>query len=171
MYEFDNLTMRAIEERDLETLRVMHNDPSTLYNLTDVTFVTPTMQRKWFESLDRPSSKRYVVEDENDLVAFVRIDDINFINRNACIGLDVMKEKRGKGFGKRCYKLIFSYLFQQLNMNMLWLYTADFNKAGVNLYEKVGMKKCGTLPQMLYRDGKYCDCITMYITKDMWSSL
>jgi len=171
MYKFNHMTMRSIEERDLEPLRLMHNDPSTLYNLTDVTFISQEMQKSWYKSLDKAHSKRYVIEDMFGLVAFVRIDEINSINKNACIGLDIMVDRRGKGNGKKCYDLLLTYLFDQLNMNMLWLYTAEFNEAGVHLYNKVGMEQCGTLPQMLYRDGEYHNCIVMYITKEMWKNV
>jgi len=169
MYERDGLTMRAVERRDLEPLRLMHNHPSTLGVLTDTTFVTPAMQEKWFESLGGGGSRRYVVEDAEGLVAMVRIDGLDTRNGNACIGLDVMVERRGRGLGTRCFRLLLRYCFEELRLHMAWLLAAEFNNPARHMYEKLGFVQAGRLPQSLYRDGRYWDLLLMALTKSDWT--
>jgi diamine N-acetyltransferase len=169
MYTIDSYTMRAIEERDLEALRFLHNDPSTLYWMTDTTIVTPAMQHIWFKGLTAGSSRRYVVESEvGHLVAFIRIDQLNMVNRNACIGLDIFQGHRGRGIGKECFCMLLKYCFEILNLHQVWLYTMATNEASISLYESCGLKGCGRIPDMLRRGGEYVDAILMALTFKDW---
>lgn len=169
MYTQDDLTMRCVAECDLEALRLMHNDPSTLSMLTDATPVTPAMQQAWFKSLGGGASRRYVIEDALGLAAFVRIDGLDMQNGNACIGLDVMVERRGCGLGTRCLKLLLRYCFSELRLHLVWLKTAEFNSVARHLYEKLGFLQAGRLPQALFRGGQYHDLLLMALTRQDWN--
>lgn len=48
-----NVTFRAIEERDLETLRQWRNTPDIARNMFSSGFITEEMQRGWYESVCR----------------------------------------------------------------------------------------------------------------------
>lgn len=48
-----NVTFRAIEERDLETLRQWRNTPNIARNMFSSGFITEEMQRGWYESVCR----------------------------------------------------------------------------------------------------------------------
>ncbi|MBI4738040.1 GNAT family N-acetyltransferase [Candidatus Woesearchaeota archaeon] len=166
MYGTDELYFRIMEERDLEPMRILHNDPSTLYNLTDITPVNEVMQKKWFESMSQSkSSKRYVVCTKQGgsevILGLVRFNEIDFVNRNMLVGLDIMPQFRGQGLGTKTYKLMCDYCFKELNMHKVTLYVGNFNDRGKHLYQKMGFKEEGVLKEALYRDGKYHDCIIM----------
>jgi diamine N-acetyltransferase len=169
MFKHDNLYMRAIEEADLEPLRQLHNHPSTLSQLTDPTFVTPAMQRRWFAGLGGGASRRYVIVEVGDSadapVAMVRIDQLDHRHGNACIGLDVAVKRRGEGLGTRALQLLLAYCFEQLNLQMVWLWTRESNKIAQGMYRKLGFNACGRLPGAIYRDGKYGDLLLMSLAR------
>lgn len=169
MYRDAGLLMRAVEPRDLEPLRRMHNDPGTLYMLTDTTPVTPSMQRAWFESLGAGASRRYAVEDEaGALIGLVRIDALDLVNRTASIGLDIMPHVRGCGYGRRVMGLLVRYCFEELGLRMLWLATAEFNERAQRLYARLGFRETGRLPEALCRHGSYHDIVHMALRRAEW---
>lgn len=168
MYASNNLTMRAVERRDCEPLRVAHN--ASLEYLSDPTFVTESMQEAWFASLGGGASRRYVIDSEAGLTAFVRIDNRDTVNRTACIGLDIMPNLRRQGWGAKCFALLLRYCFSELNTNMVWLWTAAFNTAARKLYLKMGMEQVGRLPEGLYRGGAYHELLLMCLTREQWLS-
>ena len=171
MYERDGLTMRAVERNDLEPLRLMHNDPSTLGMLTDTTPVTPAMQEAWFDSLGGGRSRRYLIVDgAGERVALVRLDELDLVNRTVRVGLDVFVEKRRQGFGTRCYGLLLTYCFEELGLEMVWLWTAAFNVAARGLYAKLGFTETGRLPGALRRGGTRHDLVCYSLRSKTWQN-
>lgn len=164
MYQKGDYSYRIIEERDIEWLRVLHNDPEVLYMLTDTSMISEKQQIAWFESISRSlKSKRLVLEFQDANIGLARLDDIDNINRSICVGLDISKEHRGKGHGYNGFKLMLDYCFFELNMNRTWLLVASFNKKAIKLYKKLGFTEEGIQRERLFRNGKYYDYIMMSI--------
>lgn len=170
MFIYKDLAFRVIEREDLEILRKLHNDPSTWINLYNIDFVDEEGQIEWWKSLHKnKNDKRFVIcfaEKPNEIIGRLRIQNINREHRNCEVGLDILPEYRGKGYGKKSYEMLLYFLFNHLNMIMVYLKVADFNPNAKKLYEKVGFKETGRLPQAYYRNGKYWDYIIMSLTKD-----
>ena len=50
-----------LEERDLEGVRALRNDPTTWRNLTDVRLITAPMQERWFAKISEATDRAYFV--------------------------------------------------------------------------------------------------------------
>jgi RimJ/RimL family protein N-acetyltransferase len=170
MYKYKDIAFRVIEREDLETLRKLHNDPNTYLNLLNIDFVDEEGQLEWWKNLyKKKDDKRYVIcfaDRPNVIIGRLRIQNINWLHNNCEVGLDIMPEYRGKGYGVKSYEMLLEFLFNHMNMNMVYLKVAEFNPNAKKLYEKVGFKETGRLPQFYYRHGKYWDYIIMSLTKD-----
>ena len=175
MYKYQDIAFRVIEKGDLEILRKLHNDPSTWMNLLNIDFIDEEDQIEWWKNLHKKKNdQRYVIcfaEKTEEIIGRLRIQNINWLHKNCEIGLDILPEYRGKGFGKKSYEMVLEFLFNQYNMHMVYLKVADFNPNAKKLYEKVGFKKTGRLPQFYYRHGKYWDYIIMGITKNEFKKI
>lgn len=170
MYNYKDIAFRVIEKEDLEVLRKLHNDPSTYLNLLNIDLADEEGQIEWWKNLHKKrDDKRYVIcfADEPDkIIGRLRIQNINYAHNNCEVGLDIMSEYRGKGYGVESYEMLLEFLFLHCNMNMVYLKVADFNPNAKKIYEKVGFKETGRLPQFYYRHGKYWDYIIMSMTKE-----
>jgi len=175
MFVFKDIAFRVIEKEDLEILRKLHNDPTTWMNLYNIDFVDEESQMGWWKNLHKKQNdKRFVIclaEDLKEIIGRLRIQNINWLHHNCEIGLDILPKYRGKGYGKKSYEMVLDYLFNHYNMHMVYLQVADFNPKAKKLYEKVGFKECGRLPEYYYRHGKYWDYIIMSITKDEYRKI
>lgn len=169
MYIYEDIAFRVIEKKDLELLRDLHNDPSTYLKLLNIDLVDEEAQVEWWKNLHKKQNdKRYVIcfaDEPKKVIGRLRIQNINYNHNNCEVGLDILPEFRGKGYGVKSYKMLLEFLFQHYNMNMVYLQVADFNPNAKKLYKKVGFKETGKLPEFFFRFGKYWDYIIMSITR------
>lgn len=175
MFVYEDIAFRVIEEYDLEALRRLHNDPSTWINLYNIDFVDEQAQIEWWKNLHRRQNERRfaicLAEKPREVIGRLRIQNINHQHRNCEVGLDILPEYRGKGYGKKSYRMLLDFLFNHYNMNMVYLKVAEFNRSARSLYEKVGFRETGRLPKAYYRDGEYWDYVIMSMTRDEYKQI
>ena len=137
MFEHNGIAIRNIEERDLEAMRRLRNDPSTWSMLTEIGMIDVEAQRLWFQRLGTASDRKYFVigDAEHDFIGIVRTDEIDRVNRSIRIGADVIPPLRGRGYGSRTYGLLKKYCFDHLNMHRVWLAVLVTNESAYALYE------------------------------------
>jgi len=137
MYTYKAIAFRAIEDKDLLVLKDLHNDQSTYLILYNINFVNDHDQKKWWEGLSaKNTDKRYVICKANEpeiIIGRLRIQNINVLHNNCEVGLDILPEFRGKGYGKMSYEMLLEFLFMHYNMNMVYLKVAGFNPDAKNL--------------------------------------
>jgi RimJ/RimL family protein N-acetyltransferase len=150
--------LKAIEKTDLRRIADLRNDPTTWPYLHTLNFTNSIRQEEWWKktSLD-PTQSNFVFAHDDGFLGFVRITEIDHINKSVCVGGDLDVNARGKGLSKIMYDLIFDYVFNELNMNRAWLLVIDNNEKAISLYKSLGMSLQGTQRQALYRNGTYHD--------------
>jgi RimJ/RimL family protein N-acetyltransferase len=176
MFWHGEIGFRPIEEKDLERLRAVRNDMTTWINLTDIRHISQDKQIDWFLSIKGREDKQYhvifkqIFKQENSIegefLGFIRMDEIDRLNRSIRVGCDIAPEHRGKGFGTKTYAAILKYCFDYLNMHRVWLCVLDFNDVGIHLYSRAGFKLEGKYRDAIFRDGKYHDYLVMSILED-----
>lgn len=169
MITFQKIGFRPIEFADLEALRLIRNDASTIFNLGTVELTAPQEQESWWKSLENSkTAKRFsIVELETQrVIGMMRVQSIEMVNRNCEIGLDIAKSMRGQGYGRMSYRALLGYLFDHYNMNMVYLRYIPTNSVAANLYTSLGFKETGYFKEFIYRDGKYMDYKLMCLTKN-----
>jgi len=173
LFQTARLEIRLISEKDIEDVRLLHNDFSTLKWLTDNSIVTEAEQIKWFQSLkNNERNRRYVARTITDstIVGVFRLDDIDFQNKSAQVGLDIAKIFRQKGYATEIYEQMLGYIFNDLGMNRVGLVTLSNNIPARALYSKFGFKKEGTLRNAIFRDSKFVDLIQYGLLCEEWRS-
>lgn len=174
MYISGKIGFRPIEERDLETLRLLHNEMSTLLQLGNVDMASTDEQIAWWKSLrSGPRTTRYsLVEVATDkVVGILRMQNMEQANKNCEIGLDILAERRGEGLGQASYETALEYLFLHANMHMVYVKVGHFNDRARTLYKKLGFEETGYFKEYLYRHGKYWDYLIMCMTIDAYRAI
>jgi RimJ/RimL family protein N-acetyltransferase len=165
----DGLLIRIMERADLEQARQLHNDDTTLFMLHDIRHVSEAEQEQWYESVSRSrTSRRYCAIDvaSNRLVGLFRLDQLDLQNRSALVGLDIVKEFRGRGHAKTIYAYFFSYLFKELGVNRLSLLVLETNQVALSLYRSLGFIEEGRQRQAIFRSGKFIDLLAFSLLRD-----
>lgn len=167
-----NIEFIALDKEHLEWARQLHNDPEVLAMLTDPTVVSPEQQLAWFDKMkSSKSSQRLIVYLDSAPIGIVRIDQIDYANRSVCVGLDIHKDFRGKGYAKLIYSRILTEWFSDRKFHRVWLMVAAYNNRARNLYKSLGFLEENVQREALLKDGKFHDYYGMSILEDTWEAI
>ncbi|MEG3066560.1 GNAT family protein [Acetomicrobium sp.] len=169
--ENEDITLRAIEESDLELLREMINDPEIESMTGGYSYPVSTyQQRKWFESLANGSNDLRLIIDikEHGAIGTVMLTDIDWKNRTTQSHWKIANriDVRCKGYGTRAVKALIKYAFNELNMHCVYCKVIEYNIASQKIVEKIGFKREGILRERIYKNGNYHNVIVWSILKD-----
>ena len=171
MYVYRNIGFRPIDEEDLETLRLLHNDMTTSLQLGTVDLVSRDEQVEWWKGLSRNRANRIfsiVTVPDGEVIGVLRVQHIDHVNAHCEVGLDIVPSRRGKGYGMAAYEMALEFLFQHQNMHMVYLRVAAYNEEARRLYARIGFDETGRYEEYLYRHGRYWDYIIMSMTRDRY---
>ena len=167
------ITLRSIEEEDLEMLRSIMNDPEVEKMLVGWAYpISKFQQKAWFQQSQNESEKRYIIETTEDgAVGLAILSDFDWKNRSAYIGIKIGNEKfRNKGIGTDTIMTIMKYAFDELQLNRLYCTILDYNIASQTLFrEKCGWICEGALRKHIYKNGEYHDLKLFGILKDEYN--
>lgn len=168
--KYEDITLRAIEEEDLELIREMINDP-VIEHMTGRGGlpVSKAQQENWFKSIQgRGDEVRLVIETEEGAIGMVMLTDIDYRNSTAQFHSKIATSKnlRGKGFGTKATWALIDYAFNQMNLHCIYSHIIEYNVASQRVKEKCGFKKDGVLRDRSYKDGKYHNIVVWSITKE-----
>ncbi|MGL4850422.1 MAG: GNAT family N-acetyltransferase [Clostridium sp.] len=170
------VTLRAIEESDMELLEGMLNDSEIEKMVMGWAFpISKFQQRKWFENSSQDQKNiRLIIETENDgAVGLVTLIDIDWKNRVASQGIKLVnKEYRGRGIGTDAVMTMMKYAFEELQLNRLDGAIIEYNEASKNLYcNKCGWKIEGVQRKRRFKNNKYHDNFIIGILKEEYEEL
>ena len=168
MLESKRLVISEISSKDLEDVRLLHNEPETLKWLSDSHTVTRDEQSKWFEGLvQSTTSTRYIArkKSEGSLVGVFRFDRLDRSNCSAEVGLDVSVQYRRLGFAKEIYETLIPYFFHEMSLHRLSLITLENNIPAISLYQSLGFMREGVLREAIRRDSGFINAIQYSMLK------
>lgn len=158
------LALRAIERRDIPSLRAWKNDPSARRWVGDgaLTFSEEDMER-WFDRtealIDR--ERRWIVEERGRPVGFVGLYGIDPVRRHAEVGILLDPEARGRGIGGEATRLLLDEAFNVLNLHRLFLHVLADHRIARKMYKRCGFQEEGRLRQHNFKAGRYMDVMVM----------
>jgi RimJ/RimL family protein N-acetyltransferase len=164
------VTLRALEEEDIELIRQLTNDP--WYESMIVGWAFPRssfQQKKWFENYNPKDELRLAIETPEDgTVGMTGLIDIDWKNATARAGgmRIFKKDMRSKGVATDAYMALFRYAFEELRLNRIQGSVLSHNKASIRATEKAGFKQEGIMRQAIYKNGKFMDVILLGIIKE-----
>lgn len=151
-----------MERGDLDWVRKERNRPECRDWFRQDHPITVEEQQKWFDTTDM---KSFVISENCSLVGVVSLSHLDFSARKCEFSIMVVPEHRGKGYGRKALKDLLNHAFNDLNMRQVYSDVFDYNPA-LPLYDAIGFKRYGTLPNWYYKNGKYINSVIISISKD-----
>lgn len=169
------VTLRAIEEEDLELLREMMNDCEMEKMVVGWAFpISKYGQKEWFASFYKSEDKKFIIETaDNIAIGLATLGDFDWKNRSAFHGIKIAENKnRIKGLGTDAVMAIMRYAFDELQLNRLDGAIIDYNVASEGLYcNKCGWQLEGIRRQYVFKDGEYHDLKIVGILNEEYKNL
>ena len=135
------MIIRKIKLDDLSTRVEWMNNPAIFMNMHYEIPVYFDKTKLWFERNNNNQNRCDIVfEDNNKIVAFGGLTDINTEVKKAELYIFVDPNLHKEGIGTMATKLLCKYGFNQLNLNKIYLETNEDNLAARRVYQKCGFK-------------------------------
>ncbi len=166
------VTLRAIEESDLELLKELLNDPEIESTVVGRSFpVSSYQQKKWFEKNGGSTDEllRLIIETEKDgAVGMVCLGEFDWINRVAHRSdIKILSSKvTDSGIAIDAMITLLGYGFVELNLNRIEGSAFTYNKRADALNKYLGFEVEGIKRQAVYKNGKYRDLYMLAILKE-----
>jgi len=164
MLKGDKIFLRAVELEDSRIISAWLNDRETNINLDIIYPLSRRYADSYVLSAEEENSKRIFIIDNQDRkpIGLFIIDKIKWEYRNCEIGIVIYdKNSRGKGLGEDALRTGLDFIFNEMNMNLVYLHVLSDNKVALNLYRKLGFEFEGELRERIFKNGKYHNLIVM----------
>lgn len=163
MYKDDKIRLRGFKKEDASKLVEMRNDFQGIKSFCGSPFpVNIQTEERWIESMYPPGLKTsiyFAVEEiaSESLIGYCVARQIDYINSNALVGTLLFEEFRGKGNFKRVSNLLYSYLFNEINLHKVYTSILKDNIVSIESHKKLGFKIEGEIREQIFQSGKYKD--------------
>lgn len=151
---YDNVRIRPLEERDIETLRVWRNDPKQTQYLRPIGLITPSMQKEWFQEYQNTTNEViFAIEEIKELHQLVGSLSIYHIEgEKAEIGKIQIGEKQanGRGIGRKSMVMALVIGFQQFGLKEVFGAVSPQNIPAYKNDMEIGFEIIG---QHAWKDG------------------
>ncbi|MDY0942783.1 GNAT family protein [Priestia megaterium] len=163
--------LRSFETSDIKSLHQWSNDTRAILMVGR----TPLTYEEVVQEVEKKKKNNDLLlaieNEENKLIGWVFLKDIDYAHGRASIGILLAPEARGQGYGKTAMKQMIDLGFKQLRLNKIYLTTRGANEHAIALYKKIGFVVEGKLRQHAYVDGNYLDTYFMGILRSEWEEL
>jgi len=166
MIKGDKVNLRPVMREDLPLLESWANNLDFTSEFNFFGIRNPANSEKNFneDGMLSPKNTTFIIVTQDG----TRVGDISFRevpygpsnnDRVYMIGISLVGEHRGKGYGTEAQKLITSYLFSTYNIMRVEASTDIENLPEQRSLEKAGFTREGVLRKSLWRAGAYRDMV------------
>lgn len=162
-----NITLNAISKEDIVFINKLRNDWENKKMTLGVRYpISLENDIAWYDKIinDHTNKNIYFVIKKNvteENVGLIQISNIDWINRNASVGIQIIREEWGKGVGSEALNLLLDYSFNILNLIKIVAEVASFNENSLRLFRKSGFEIEGQLKNQLYYHNEYHDVFVL----------
>jgi RimJ/RimL family protein N-acetyltransferase len=163
------LTLRPVREGDLTVLERLTQDPDSTGEFAWLGWHDPYRHRRGW-------AKNGLLGDEGGMLIVARGEErLGFVSwgrrrtaRNSycfIMGIAMVPEARGHGYGTEAHRLLSRYLFAHTTMHRIEAVTEVDNVAECRALERAGFSREGVLRGYGWRDGAWRDGVTYSILR------
>jgi len=170
MIRGQKVSLRAIEEEDLEDCWRWINEPEVVRNLMLRYPVSRLAERDFIERATKPgpNDKVFAIDTLEGLyIGNCGLHGISWEDRRAIFGIFIGEcAQWDKGYGTDATRTLVRYGFEEMNLKRIGLQVFADNERAIRCYEKVGFVREGVLRQYRYRGGAYMDTVVMSVLRE-----
>lgn len=165
----DDVTLRTIEEEDLEFLHTQINDPAIWRPIGRSKPLNAEQEREFFENVVCNDDEIHLlIAVDSTPIGTIGLHSIDREARKAEIGYWIAPEHHERGYGTEATELLVGYGFDQFGLHRIAARVFEFNDASRRLLESVGFTEEGVHRDTEFIDGQYQDTYWYGLLEDEW---
>ena len=129
-----------------------------------------TFDERMAQNRDDPRHVDFVITAEDRIVGRCSLMHEDTLARNAEVGIGLVADVRGKGYGTDAMRVLAEFAFTRRNLHRLHLTVIASNTAAIASYRKVGFVEEGRRPEHCWVRGAYVDEILMGLLRSDWKT-
>ena len=114
---------------------------------------------------------RFVVAVDGQAIGTVALFNEDPLARHAEVGIALLADSRGNGYGTEALRLIVGFAFTRRNLRRVYLSVLASNTGARPAYRKVGFIAEGRLREHCWVRGRYEDEVAMGLLRSEWRAL
>ncbi|MGY8931393.1 MAG: GNAT family N-acetyltransferase [Flavobacteriales bacterium] len=142
MLEDNNISLRLLEESDLDFLYSIENDPSNKQFNEDSQYFSKHTLKKYIKNstagIEIFGQLRFVISLENKPIGLIDLFEYNALLKQAGIGIFILNSFRNQQYGYKALNLLISYSWNNLDLFFLFANIKKNNMLSLNLFTKSG---------------------------------
>lgn len=161
----DRISLRTIEESDLEFLNRNVNDPRVRRPLTSASPANMAQSEAFFEDVVSDDDGVNLLicidgdEGEPEPVGDIALFKVHDRTRWGEIAIAIHPDHWGDGYGTEASEVLVEYAFDERNLHRLQARVMASNDASRRVWEKLGFELEGRLRENQFDDGEYVDTL------------
>ena len=166
-----NISLRALEPKDLDFLFSTENDESFWeISGTQIPFSKYVLKKyikNAHQDIYEAKQYRFVICDCNNTpVGMIDLFDFNPQHHRVGIGILITSKHQTKGYGSEALEMIIDYAFTFLNVHQIYANITSNNLNSITLFEKYQFKKIGIKKDWIYSNSTFKDEILYQLIKN-----
>lgn len=167
----ERVVLRPLRPDDAEALWRLRLNPLTWAQTTEKPLVPQTFEafRERFDATPSDGAADFAIDAEGTLIGRGGLFGIDPLARIAEVGLSLLAEQRGRGYGRDALRVLVEYAFRSRNLRRVHLQTLASNAPALAAYRAVGFVEEGRLREHAWVEGAYEDMVLMAVLRAEWS--
>jgi len=160
-----NVTLRAIEPEDLESLRIWRNQPKLRQFFREFTEISKTEQLKWYETvvLSKKNTLMFAIvnKDSNTLLGACGLCYIDWLRKSADLSIYIGHEAiyLDKIYATDAARLLIEYGFKEIGLHRIWVEVYGHDVQKQDFFQSLGFHQEGNFKDAHWTDGKWVNSI------------
>ena len=168
----EGVYLGPLVKRDLELYRHWRNRESIRSWCRQDDLIDERAQEDWYyrQSQD-PRIRMYAIYSEDDDMprGVCGLTDLDFLHRRAEFSLYIDPESQGRGYAKAALKTLFTWGFDNFNLNLIWGESFAGNPA-IKIFESLGMMRDGERRDFYFVKGSFKSAYLYSIRASEWKN-
>ena len=170
------VTLRAVRPDDLPALYEIQanldnweeRSPQPAAPLTRAKFDADAARRSEGETVGFSLTAEFAITVDDRLVGTCVLMNEDSLARHAAVGISLVLEAAGKGYGTDAFRILVDYAFTRRNLRRVYLEVLASNERAIASYRKVGFVEEGRLREHCWVRGAYVDEVRMGLLRSEW---
>lgn len=136
------VTLSRLTENEIEMVRNWRNAPKIQATMQYRDYITPEMQKAWFERINNAQNYYFVVEYKGEKIGLINVKDIDYTKKCGESGVFIYEDKYlATDIAYRAHLVLFDFIYEVVGLDYTYSHILPGNPKAYRFVEFLGAKR------------------------------